>query len=188
MTKGRAALPGRIVAEQATLLSPLVDQMRRSSESRRMKFVNDDLVDVIITPEPQGDFASVQQLATVTGTESDPTLAPAKGQVYAKTGTYVGLAGRSGAEMSGIRRLCDHPEWKEARVSIGRERRSHHRPRGHNSGNHQSIEDEGTISAILWRHFQSGRIVAFSPRSIYVWFCDRFGSRQSRWNARWTSV
>jgi D-alanyl-D-alanine carboxypeptidase len=93
-------------------------------------------------------------LATVTDFESDRTLAAAKGQVYAKTGTYVGLAGdslelkcqafggylttRSGKKLAyqlvvnGVP-LTDPEDITPEIIKV--------------------FQDEGTISAILWRDF-----------------------------------
>lgn len=38
-------------------------------------------------------------LGTVTDFEENPSLAPAKGKVFAKTGTYAGLGGSTGLEL-----------------------------------------------------------------------------------------
>ncbi len=87
-------------------------------------------------------------LATVTDFESDTTLAPAKGQVHAKTGTYIGQRGdevliraqafagyvnaRSGRRLAYELVVNDVP-FKAISDVI------------------QIFQDEGTISAILWR-------------------------------------
>jgi len=83
-------------------------------------------------------------LATVTGFESDPTLAPAKGQVHAKTGTFIdgplikgqAFAGyinaKSGRKLA-YQLVVNNVPFKSINDVI------------------QVFQDEGTISAILWR-------------------------------------
>jgi D-alanyl-D-alanine carboxypeptidase len=93
-------------------------------------------------------------LATVTDFESEPTLAPAKGQVYAKTGTYVGLAGE------GLELKC---QAFGGYVTTRSGRKLAYQlvvngvpitdPEGITAEIIKVFQDEGTISAIVWRDF-----------------------------------
>jgi D-alanyl-D-alanine carboxypeptidase len=89
-------------------------------------------------------------LATVTAFESDPTLAPAKGQVQAKTGTYLGALG-DGLELKG-QAFAGYVSTKS-----GRKLAYHVVVNGVPVSGIEDVirvfQDEGTISAILWRDF-----------------------------------
>jgi D-alanyl-D-alanine carboxypeptidase len=83
-------------------------------------------------------------LATVTDFESDTTLAPAKGQVYAKTGTYVEGAFLKGQAFAG------YIKTKSGRM-LAYQLVVNNVPFTSINDVIQVFQDEGTISAILWR-------------------------------------
>jgi D-alanyl-D-alanine carboxypeptidase len=89
-------------------------------------------------------------LATVTAFESDPTLAHAKGQVYAKTGTYVGEA-RGGLELKG-QAFGGYMTTRSGR-KLAYQLVVNGVPITGISDILKAFQDEGTISAILWRDF-----------------------------------
>jgi D-alanyl-D-alanine carboxypeptidase len=87
-------------------------------------------------------------LATVTGFTSDPTLAPAKGQVHAKTGTYA-LGTASGIVLKGqaFGGYIDTKSGKHLVYQLV----VNDVPIQNIPDILQVFQDEGTISAILWR-------------------------------------
>jgi D-alanyl-D-alanine carboxypeptidase len=89
-------------------------------------------------------------LATVTEFESDATLAPAKGQVYAKTGTYVGEA-RGGLELKG-QAFGGYMTTRSGR-KLAYQLVVNGVPITGILDVLKAFQDEGTISAILWRDF-----------------------------------
>jgi D-alanyl-D-alanine carboxypeptidase len=89
-------------------------------------------------------------LATVTDFESDPTLAPAKGQVAAKTGTYLGALG-DGFEVKG-QAFAGYVTSKSGR-KLAYQLVVNGVPVKGIDGVIKVFQDEGTISAILWRDY-----------------------------------
>jgi D-alanyl-D-alanine carboxypeptidase len=87
-------------------------------------------------------------LATVTAFTSDPTLAPAKGQVHAKTGTYV-TGSPAGLMLKG-QALAGYIDTKSGKKLIY-ELVVNNVPIKDIPDIIQTFQDEGTISAILWR-------------------------------------
>jgi PBP4 family serine-type D-alanyl-D-alanine carboxypeptidase len=87
-------------------------------------------------------------LATVTGFTSDPTLAPAKGQVHAKTGTYA-IGNESGLVLKGqaFGGYIDTKSGKHLVYQLV----VNDVPIQNIPDILQVFQDEGTISAILWR-------------------------------------
>jgi D-alanyl-D-alanine carboxypeptidase len=87
-------------------------------------------------------------LATVTAFTSDPTLAPAKGQVHAKTGTYV-TGSPTGLVLKG-QALAGYVNTKSGKT-LAYELVVNNVPVKNIPDVVQVFQDEGTISAILWR-------------------------------------
>jgi D-alanyl-D-alanine carboxypeptidase len=87
-------------------------------------------------------------LATVTDFESDPTLAPAKGQVHAKTGTYLGAVGDA-LELKG-QAFAGYVKTKGGR-RLAYQLVVNGVPVSDINDVIKVFQDEGTISAILWR-------------------------------------
>jgi D-alanyl-D-alanine carboxypeptidase/D-alanyl-D-alanine-endopeptidase (penicillin-binding protein 4) len=87
-------------------------------------------------------------LATVTGFTSDPTLAPAKGQVHAKTGTYA-IGDETGITVKGqaFAGYIDTRSGKKLVYHVV----VNNVPIKNVPDILQIFQDEGTISAILWR-------------------------------------
>jgi D-alanyl-D-alanine carboxypeptidase len=108
----------------------------------------------------RGDFAQYHasfpvlgvdgSLATVTEFESDPTLAHAKGQVYAKTGTYVGEA-KGGLELKG-QAFGGYITTRSGK-KLAYQLVVNGVPITGIPDILKAFQDEGTISAILWRDF-----------------------------------
>jgi D-alanyl-D-alanine carboxypeptidase len=87
-------------------------------------------------------------LATVTAFTSDSTLAPAKGQVHAKTGTYV--AGTSAGLILKGQALAGYIDTRSGK-KLAYELVVNNVPIQNIPDVIQVFQDEGTISAILWR-------------------------------------
>jgi D-alanyl-D-alanine carboxypeptidase len=87
-------------------------------------------------------------LATVTAFESDPTLAPAKGRVHAKTGTYA-TGNEAGITLKG-QALAGYIDTRSGK-KLAYELVVNNVPIKNIPEILQVFQDEGTISAILWR-------------------------------------
>ena len=87
-------------------------------------------------------------LATVTAFTSDSTLAPAKGQVYAKTGTYI-TGADAGLLLKG-QALAGYIYTKSGK-KLAFELVVNNVPLKNLPDVIQVFQDEGTISATLWR-------------------------------------
>jgi D-alanyl-D-alanine carboxypeptidase len=94
-------------------------------------------------------------LGTVTDFEKDATLAPAKGHVFAKTGTYLGAGGPTGVQLKAqafggyITTKCG----KKLAYQLVVNGVSIVDPDEAISEIVKVFQDEGRISAILWRDF-----------------------------------
>jgi D-alanyl-D-alanine carboxypeptidase len=88
-------------------------------------------------------------LATVTDFESNSTLAPAKGQVHAKTGTYLGELADGGLELKG-QAFGGYVTTKSGR-KLAYQLVVNGVPVSGIADVIKVFQDEGTISAILWR-------------------------------------
>jgi D-alanyl-D-alanine carboxypeptidase len=88
-------------------------------------------------------------LGTITDFESEPSLAPAKGQVYAKTGTYVAL-GPNGNPLIRSQGFGGYIKAKSGRMLVY-DLVINDAPFNGISSVIDVFQDEGLISAILWR-------------------------------------
>lgn len=169
LTQGADSMQGALAAEKINLLtnygvSPdeysFVDGSGGGDTTATNPAVTRFLVDMYARPAFPQYFASLPilgvdgSLATVTDFESEATLAPAKGQVHAKTGTYVGpdssgnllikaqafggyINAKSGKKLAYVL-LVNNVQFTDFPSSVVDDLV-------------QIFQDEGTISAILWR-------------------------------------
>ncbi|HEY3838037.1 MAG TPA: D-alanyl-D-alanine carboxypeptidase, partial [Bryobacteraceae bacterium] len=159
LTQGADDMPSALTVEKANLqnhygISPaeysFIDGSGGGETTAISSAVTQFLLDMYQSPTFPQYFDSLPilgvdgSLATTTDYESDPTLVGAKGQVHAKPGTYVAGPVIKGDALAGYiktksgRRLAYHVVVNNV-------------PFKSVSDVIQVFQDEGTISAILWR-------------------------------------